>query len=417
MAVPTIDQLKQVYGVAAEKAAERLKVLENRYIDRFGEADLEFFSAPGRTEIIGNHTDHNGGKILAASITMDTIAAAAPNGTNTIEIVSEGYSQPIVFDVDAVETIPPCQGSLSLVAGMVRALRDRKYRVAGFNATVSSEVIPSAGVSSSASFEMLIIQVIDHLFNNDSIERADYAYIGQYAENVYWKKASGLMDQMACAVGGTIVLDFSDGVKYEKVDFSFDSLGCDLVIVNTGKGHADLSEEYSSVPQEMHAIANVFGVEQLSQISEDDLLGRLPEVRERVGSDRAVLRALHFFEECGRVDKAVQALHEGNRSEVLSLIEASGNSSWKWLQNAYVSSDPAEQSIPLALALTEIYLRRLGRGVCRLHGGGFAGVIMCVVPSEHTQDYVEYMAPYVGIENIYRTNIRQVGAACLNAGA
>lgn len=417
MAVPTIDQLKQVYGVAAEKAAERLKVLENRYIDRFGEADLEFFSAPGRTEIIGNHTDHNGGKILAASITMDTIAAAAPNGTNTIEIVSEGYSQPIVFDVDAVETIPPCQGSLSLVAGMVRALRDRKYRVAGFNATVSSEVIPSAGVSSSASFEMLIIQVIDHLFNNDSIERADYAYIGQYAENVYWKKASGLMDQMACAVGGTIVLDFSDGVKYEKVDFSFDSLGCDLVIVNTGKGHADLSEEYSSVPQEMHAIANVFGVEQLSQISEDDLLRRLPEVRERVGSDRAVLRALHFFEECGRVDKAVQALHEGNRSEVLNLIEASGNSSWKWLQNAYVSSDPAEQSIPLALALTEIYLRRLGRGVCRLHGGGFAGVIMCVVPSEHTQDYVEYMASYVGIENIYRTNIRQVGAACLNAGA
>lgn len=417
MAVPTIDQLKQVYGVAAEKAAERLKVLENRYIDRFGEADLEFFSAPGRTEIIGNHTDHNGGKILAASITMDTIAAAAPNGTNTIEIVSEGYSQPIVFDVDTVETIPPCQGSLSLVAGMVRALRDRKYRVAGFNATVSSEVIPSAGVSSSASFEMLIIQVIDHLFNNDSIERADYAYIGQYAENVYWKKASGLMDQMACAVGGTIVLDFSDGVKYEKVDFSFDSLGCDLVIVNTGKGHADLSEEYSSVPQEMHAIANVFGVEQLSQISEDDLLRRLPEVRERVGSDRAVLRALHFFEECGRVDKAVQALHEGNRSEVLNLIEASGNSSWKWLQNAYVSSDPAEQSIPLALALTEIYLRRLGRGVCRLHGGGFAGVIMCVVPSEHTQDYVEYMAPYVGIENIYRTNIRQVGAACLNAGA
>lgn len=417
MAVPTIDQLKQVYGVAAEKAAERLKVLENRYIDRFGEADLEFFSAPGRTEIIGNHTDHNGGKILAASITMDTIAAAAPNGTNTIEIVSEGYSQPIVFDVDAVETIPPCQGSLSLVAGMVRALRDRKYRVAGFNATVSSEVIPSAGVSSSASFEMLIIQVIDHLFNNDSIERADYAYIGQYAENVYWKKASGLMDQMACAVGGTIVLDFSDGVKYEKVDFSFDSLGCDLVIVNTGKGHADLSEEYSSVPQEMHAIANVFGVEQLSQISEDDLLRRLPEVRECVGSDRAVLRALHFFEECGRVDKAVQALHEGNRSEVLNLIEASGNSSWKWLQNAYVSSDPAEQSIPLALALTEIYLRRLGRGVCRLHGGGFAGVIMCVVPSEHTQDYVEYMAPYVGIENIYRTNIRQVGAACLNAGA
>lgn len=417
MAVPTTEQLKQVYGAAAEEAAERLSVLESRYNDRFGKADLEFFSAPGRTEIIGNHTDHNGGKILAASITMDSIAAAAANGTDTIEIVSEGYAEPIVFNINEVENVPTCHGSLSLVAGMVRALLERKYCVKGFNATVSSEVIPSAGVSSSASFEMLIIQIIDHLFNGDSINRADYAYVGQYAENVYWEKASGLMDQMACAVGGTIVLDFSNGVKYKQVDFSFESLGCDLVIVNTGKGHADLSAEYSSVPGEMRAVAEVFGVEQLSQISEEDLLSRLPEVRERVGSDRAVLRALHFFEECGRVDEAVRALQAGDCARVLTMIEASGNSSWKWLQNAYVASDPAEQSIPLALALTEIFLRRLGRGVCRLHGGGFAGVIMCVVPSEHTQDYIEFMTPYVGRENIYRTNIRQVGATCLNARA
>ena len=413
MAVPRIEQLKKVYGSAAEEAKARLEALEARYIKRFGEADLHYFSAPGRTEIIGNHTDHNGGKILAASITMDSIAAAAPNGTRSIEIVSEGYPDPIAFDIDAVDEVPKCEGSLSLVAGMVRALRERGYRVEGFNAVASSQVIPSAGVSSSASFEMLVVQIIDHLFNDDDIERADYARVGQYAENVYWNKASGLMDQMACAVGGTIVLDFSRGVRYKKVDFSFSALGCDLVIVNTGKGHADLSEEYSSVPGEMRSVAEALGVEQLCQTSEGPLLARLPEIRARVGSDRAILRALHYFEECSRVDEAVCVLRGGDGKRVLKLIEASGNSSWKWLQNAYVAADAEEQPIPVALALTEIFLRRIGSGVCRLHGGGFAGVIMCVVPREHTDDYIEYMTPYVGADNIYRTNIRQAGACCL----
>ena len=213
--------LQLVYGDAAPAAAERFAALGKRFTEAFGEASTECFSAPGRTEIIGNHTDHNGGKILAASITMDTVAVAAPSGNSTVTIISEGYPDPIVVDIDKLADVPHCQGSVSLVAGMLVAAREKGYEIGGFNATVSSEVIPAAGVSSSASFEMLVCAIIDHLFNGDAIDTADYARIGQYAENHYWDKASGLMDQMACAVGGTIYLDFSDGVSYEKVDFSY----------------------------------------------------------------------------------------------------------------------------------------------------------------------------------------------------
>ena len=407
--------LPLVYGKSAGHAHERLQQLEAWYRELYGEGCVEFYSAPGRTEIIGNHTDHNGGKILAASITMDTIGCAARRDDGEIHITSEGYDGEVVVNVADAASTPHCQGTFSLVAGMVVAAREMGYEVGGFNATVSSEVIPSAGVSSSASFEMLVCCIIDHLFNGDSIPCADYARIGQYAENPDWDKASGLRDQMACAVGGTILLDFSDGVRYRKVDFSYDALGLDLVIVNTGKGHADLSAEYSSVPGEMRAVAAALGVKNLCETTEDALLASLGRVRKEVASDRAVLRALHYFEECGRVDAAVAALEAGDKAKVLEMIEASGNSSWKWLQNAYVANDPSEQSIPLALALTEIFLRRVGVGVCRLHGGGFAGVIMCAVPKGATEEYVRFMSGYFGEDNVYRTGIRQTGAVCLGS--
>ena len=316
------------------------------------------------------------------------------------------------MDTGAIDQIAHGGGSTTLVAGMLEATVKRGFKIGGFNMVASSEVIPSAGVSSSASFEMLVCEVVNHLYNDDAIERADYARIGQYAENVWWGKASGLMDQMACAVGGTILLDFSDGVKYERVDFGFDELGCDLVIVNTGKGHADLSAEYSSVPNEMHDVAAALGVKNLCETSEDEVLANLAELREKCG-DRAVLRALHYFEECARVESAEEAIVAGEKGRVLDLITESGRSSWEWLQNAVVPGMPEEEPIPMALALTQLYLRRIGAGVCRLHGGGFAGVIMCALPKEQTAGYVDYMAGYFGRENVYLTNIRQTGAACL----
>lgn len=412
MGIPDKATLEKVYGEDAERAAARLEVLAASYAERFGAGDPEFFTAPGRTEIIGNHTDHNGGKILAASITMDSIGAAARTDDGIVTIWSEGYPDPIVVDTAAIDQIPHGGGSTTLVAGMLESAVKRGFKIGGFNAVASSEVIPSAGVSSSASFEMLVCEIVNHLYNDDAIEVADYARMGQYAENVWWDKASGLMDQMACAAGGTILLDFSDGVKYEKVDFGFDELGHDLVIVNTGKGHADLSEEYSSVPNEMHAVAAELGVTNLCETTEDAVLSNLASLRAACG-DRAVLRALHYFEECARVEAAEAAIMAGEKDRVLDVITASGRSSWEWLQNAVVPGMPEEQPIPMALALTQLYLTRAGAGVCRLHGGGFAGVIMCVIPKELTQGYVDYMTGYFGADNVYLTNIRQVGAACL----
>ncbi len=412
MAIPEEKVLRGIYGDAAKEAEARFEKLQGTYEAQFGQEELTCFSAPGRTEIIGNHTDHNGGKILAASITMDTIAVAAKTGDSVVTILSEGYPDPIVVDTDHLEKIPKCQGSLSLVGGMLKAARDEfGYRIGGFNACVSTQVISSAGVSSSASFEMLVCAILNEFFNGGSIDYAHYARIGQYAENRYWDKASGLMDQMACAVGGTIYLDFGGGeVKYEKVDFGFDQLGCDLVIVNTGKGHADLSAEYSSIPEEMRLVAKELGGTNLCDCTEEDLLAKLPEIRSKIGNDRAILRALHYYEECRRVDAAVQALKEGKKEQMLGIIRESGNSSWKWLQNAYVVSDPKEQSIPYALALSELFMKKKGRGVCRLHGGGFAGVIACITAKEDTAEFVEYLSRYLGNENIHVMGIRQKGA-------
>lgn len=408
------SRLREVYGDSAQEAEERFEKLKKRYRENFDGGELSFFTAPGRTEIIGNHTDHNGGRILAASITMDTIAAAAENGTSVVRIVSEGYPDPIVVDTAKLDQVPTCHGSTSLVAGILAAAKKFGYQVGGFNACVSTQVISSAGVSSSASFEMLVCAILNHFFNQGKIDCAHYARMGQYAENVYWEKASGLMDQMACAVGGTILLDFGGGdVKYSKVDFSFDALDCSEVIINTGKGHADLSAEYSSIPQEMRLVARELGGENLCDVKEEELFQRIPELRQKLLNDRAVLRAIHYFEECGRVDRAAEALRAGSKDEMLEIIAESGRSSFEFLQNCYVPDRPEEQPIPMALALAQTYMRHIGSGVCRVHGGGFAGVIMCVLPKKETEGFVKYMTPYFGEKNIYVTGIRQTGAVCL----
>lgn len=411
MHLPSITTLKNVYG-EDKKSLERFRKLGENFARQFGSEEMEFFSAPGRTEIIGNHTDHNGGKILAASINMDTVGAAYPNNTSEIHIVSEGYKNEIIVDLKEISKTPKCLGTVSLVAGMMEAAEKSGFRTGGFHAYVSTNVIGAAGVSSSASFEMLICSIINYFFNEGRMEEIDYARIGQYAENVYWEKASGLMDQMACAVGGAILLDFSKprDELYSKVDFSFGQMGYDLVIVNTGKGHADLSEEYSSIPTEMKEAAAVMGAETLGERSLEEFMPRIKEIE----NDRAVLRALHFYQENRRVEQAMRAIDKGDRKALLHILEASGNSSWKWLQNCYAVSDCKDQKVTLALALTELFLENIQDGCCRVHGGGFAGVIMAVVPKEHTQEYVEYISGYVGEENVYPMSIRGYGALHLD---
>lgn len=409
-----VSVLSSVYGeenLAKEQA--RYEHLVTKFKEHFGEGEVDFFSAPGRTEILGNHTDHNHGKVLTASIAMDTIAAARKNGTSLVHVISEGY-KPITIDLENLDSECKCKGTLSLLIGMFECAMKKGYKVEGFDAYITTEVIGAAGVSSSASFEMLICAILNYFSNEGKIDYVEYAKIGQYAEHEYWLKQSGLLDQMACAVGGVIAIDFKEEMpKVEKVEFGYDKLGYDLIIVNTGKGHADLSEEYSSVPVEMKRAAKVFGKEVLADVDEKEFMANLNKVREEAG-DRAVMRALHFFAEQKRVDNAVKAIKEEDYETFLNCITKSGNSSWKWLQNCFATKDEREQAVPVALALTELFIEEEGRGYCRVHGGGFAGVIAAVLPKDLTPKYVETMTPYMGKENIYVMQIRQTGAVHLD---
>lgn len=407
MNIPTRERLEEIYGESVN-SAERFRALADNFKKKYGHDEVSFFTSPGRTEIIGNHTDHNGGRVIAGSIDLDTIGAAAKNDSNVIHITSEGYDEEIVVDITKIDSVPKVVGTPSLVAGMIEAAKKFGFQTGGFDAYVSTNVIAAAGVSSSASFEMLVCTIINHLFNDGTMSVSDYARMGQYAENVFWNKASGMMDQMACAVGGPVLFSFANGSQpeYQPLEFSFQSKGYRLVIVNTGKGHADLSDEYSSIPNEMKEAAKALGAGRLCETSLDKLLANV----NRIPNDRAALRAIHFFEEDRRVGEMAEAIEREDTAKILRLIQESGTSSWELLQNCYSLQNCKEQKITLVLALTELFLNKIGDGVCRVHGGGFAGVIACLAPLAETDNYVEYIAKYVGSENVYPMNIRAVGA-------
>lgn len=422
MRIPSEARLKEIYGMHLTEAKERYTHLLQMFEERFPGQEALFFTAPGRTEIIGNHTDHNGGKILAASVDMDTICAAQKTDDRIVTVVSEGYV-PVTIDLDRLDEIPTCEGTLSLTAGILEGAMRRGFQAGGFNAFVTTQVVSAAGVSSSASYEMLIGTVVNTLFNDGKMEITDIARIGRYAENVWWEKASGLMDQMACGTGGCVLLDFDDkngagSVACEAVDFSFETIGYDILLINTGKGHADLSAAYSSIPNEMRLIARAMaGADaeadeecNLCRFTEEELLKNLKQIRETVSNDRAVLRAIHFYEETRRVEEASRAIGEGRPEVMPGLVEASGSSSWRLLQNIFVDSEPEVQGIGVALAAAEVWLKREQAGSCRVNGGGFAGVIMCVVKKEKTDAFAAYMAPLVGEESICRIAIRETGA-------
>ncbi|MCI8888141.1 MAG: galactokinase [Hungatella sp.] len=406
----------KLYGEGcAEESVARYKELAEKFEKEFGDKDMMMFSSPGRTEISGNHTDHNHGKVLAGSINLDCAAVAAKNGTDKVNIVSETFNQKFSIDLGDLAPSSKKAGTVDLVKGLLKGFEEMGYKTGGFDAYVTSNVISSAGVSSSAAFEMLICSMINTFFNDSRMDIVTYAHIGKYSENHYWNKSSGLLDQMACAVGGLITIDFKDPMKpvVEQIPFDFGSHGHSLIIVNTGRGHADLSEDYSSVPREMKKVAEYFGKEVCAQLEEEDVLKNLAKVREYAG-DRSVMRALHFFEENKRVEAEVAALKEDRFDDFLAGITASGNSSWKWLQNCYTNSDVQEQGISVALALTELFIEEKKRGACRIHGGGFAGVIMAMLPNDLVEEYVEYMEGALGKGNAYKMSIRPYGAICID---
>ncbi len=390
---------------------QRWSKLIDGYHQRFGETGVHLFSTPGRLEIGGNHTDHNFGKVLAASIDLDSIAAAAKSSDDCITVFSQEYDQPFVVMLDDLSLRSEEQGTTAaLIRGVASRLRQLGYSIGGFAACIASDVPIGLGLSSSASIEVLIATIFNALFNDSKINAEKIALIAQYAENVYFGKPCGLMDQIICAVGGIVKIDFLDPQSplVEKIDFDFTAAGYSLLVVNTGGSHADLTEDYALIPQEMKSVARQFGCEVCRQISEQELLNRLAELRSIVG-DRAILRALHFLQENRRVDLQADALCHNDIQFFFRLIEESGNSSYRWLQNCIRSSSSTEQGIPLALALAEGFIRRCG-GACRVHGGGFAGTILVFLPHAQVAEFRALMESVFGLGCVKTLKVRSRGS-------
>ena len=409
MNLPEKANLEKIYGENSACAA-RFQNLADNFARIYKHDHADFFTSPGRTEIIGNHVDHNGGKVIAGSINLDTIGAAAPNGTNVIHITSEGYRDEIVVDLDKISRANYPKGTFALVAGMMEGAKKNGFQAAGFDAYVSTNVIAAAGVSSSASFEMLICVIIDYFFNDSKMTYTDYAKIGQYAENVYFGKPCGLMDQMACAVGGLIYIDFFDKANpvIKQVPVDFEAHQYSLCIVDTKGSHADLTDDYAAIPVEMKQVANYFGEELLSRVSEEDFISKVGEMRASGKvNDRAVLRALHFYTEQDRVAEGVAALENQEFDHFLDVIKRSGDSSFKLLQNIYSAKDPLTQNVSIALGFSEKFIGK--NGVCRVHGGGFAGTIQAFVKNAAVAEYKKNIESIFGEGACHVLKVRPYG--------
>jgi galactokinase len=395
-------------------------LLKNR--NRFGEIikafnkkfnlkPASYFSVPGRTEISGNHTDHNHGKVIAASINLDSIACVREYDS-VIEIFSEGYEQSFVVNLENLEAIDSEAGTTNaLIRGIASRFVQNGFNIGGFNACFASDVLQGSGLSSSASIEVLIGSIFNHLYNDGKILPEEIARIGQYAENVYFKKPCGLMDQMACAIGGIISIDFSDTTNpiVDKLDFDFSSTGYKLVVVDTEGSHSNLTDEYSAIPKEMKQVSNYFGKEYCSEITLAQLIPNIKSLRNKL-SDRAILRAIHFLEENKRVEQQKDALKKNEFVKFLQLVNESGNSSYKYLQNIYSSKEIERQEVSLALALSDIFIKENGKGACRVHGGGFAGTIQVFLPDVLVEKYKAFITKIFNEDSVKVLSIRQMGA-------
>lgn len=393
-----------------ERAHLRYNEILSTHEATYGErGEMFLFSTPGRTEISGNHTDHQHGRVLAGSVDLDIIAAVSKNDEGIIRILSKGHKLDEV-DISVLEKQESEKNhAASLIRGIASKMTELGCKVCGFDAYTISDVLTGSGLSSSAAFEVLVATIINNLFNDNKLPPIELAKISQYAEREYFGKPSGLMDQSACASGGCVEIDFKDpkAPVLSQIEFDLSAHGYSLVIVNTGANHADLTDDYASVPKDMNAVAKQLGKSVLREVCENDFLKEIPNIRKVLG-DKAVLRALHFFAENERVPLAANALRSGNIDEFFTQIKASGNSSFKFLQNVYSDANPNEQSVSLALCISEKALAG-SKGVCRVHGGGFAGTIQAFVPRERLEGYVESLEAVLGKGCCYILTIRAQG--------
>ena len=402
--------LKDIYvdeNVLEYQKERYIKALEN-FETLYGEKEIEIYSAPGRSEVGGNHTDHQYVKVLATSINLDAIAIVAKTEDETVTIKSEGYEK---FEVN-LSSLEPKEGeegtSESLTRGVASKLKEEGYEIGGFEAYITSDVLNGAGMSSSAAFEVLLGNIFSGLYNDMKIDEVLIAQVGQYAENVFFGKPCGLMDQMASAVGGLINIDFEDPKNpiVKQVDVDFETYGHSLCIVDTKGSHADLTDDYAAIPEEMKKVANFFDEDVLRKVDKNEFYLNLPKIREILG-DRAVLRAMHLFEENKRVDEQVKALEDGDFETFKKLIKASGDSSFKYLQNVYSNHELQNQSMSIGLAISDVALG--DKGVSRVHGGGFAGTIQAFVPNDIVGMYKETIENVFGEGACHILKVRKYG--------
>ena len=391
------------------------RALDAGFAAAFGGEPSRYFSAPGRTEIGGNHTDHQRGRVLAAAVNLDTVAAVRENGTDTIRILSKGYPR---CEIN-VKELAPKEWEINTTSALIRGVTARfaqlGCQVKGFDAYCESTVLPGSGLSSSAAFEVLIGTIINHLFYDAKASGAEVAQIGQYAENVFFGKPCGLMDQTASAVGNLVTIDFfhKDHPEIKPVSFDFSSCGHALCIIDSGADHADLTDEYAAVPGEIKAVAAYFGKEVLTQIEESTFFAAIPALRKTCG-DRAVLRAVHFYQENQRVPQQVAALERGDFATFLKLVKESGHSSYMYLQNVIPAGCKQHQGVALALAMCEHYLQ--GKGAYRVHGGGFAGTVQAFVPFEILEEFCAGIDSVLGEGACHVLRIRPQGAVPMVLG-
>lgn len=403
----SLINFKDIYIDNDAGQLKRYEAAVESFVKNFNTREgLEIYSAPGRTEICGNHTDHQHGEVLAASINLDAIAIVKKTSGDTVRVVS-GDAPLIIID-DLAKKEDEKGTTVALIKGVISTLNDEGYVTGGFDAYITSDVLIGAGLSSSAAFETLIGTIIAGLYNNMEIDPVTIAKAGQIAENEFFGKPCGLMDQMACSVGNMVYIDFKDPADpvIEKIDFDFAKTGYSLCITDTKGSHSDLTHEYAAVPSEMKEIAKLLGHDVLRPVTLDDILDNITELRAKAG-DRAVLRAIHFVEEDARVTEGVNALKENDLQKFLKVIRASGNSSFKYLQNVYTSSDVKTQNVSIALAVSDAVLE--DDECSRVHGGGFAGTIQAFVKNENTDKYRQAMDKIFGEGSCRILKIRKYG--------
>lgn len=401
--------LKKIYGENAKNQFDRYERIQDKFEELFGEGEVDFFSTSGRSEIIGNHTDHNHGCVMAAGINLDAVAAVRKTDDNKVYFVSEGYKDMNVIDLDDLSLQIKERGTTnSLIRGIAYHMKeDLNFNIGGFKAYVQSDVFRGSGLSSSAAIEVLIYTIFNYLYNDGKLDNVEGAKTSQWAENNYFGKPCGLMDQTACALGKLVFIDFKDPANpvIEGLDFDFNKEGYSIIITDVNADHADLTQEYASITEEMKAVAKYFGKEYLRDVSESLFYNSLMNLRDCV-SDRAVMRAIHFFDENKRVLKAVEAIKNNNIKEFFDAISKSGESSWKLLQNTHATGS-CQQAMTLALALSQKLLD--GEGACRIHGGGFGGTILAFVPKKIENFYVEEMEKIFGEKACTELSVRPIG--------